>query len=210
MKEVVALGAKGPPTSVEQQLAADLHVEDIGIGAIHALCDGLGRDDIHAAEIDIGVAIINDRLGIVDSIDAGQLCLRLDQHRDRDALRTKDGDMILEVVDGNPRRKVVAEYVNRMRQRAIFTALGQLKQGLKHLLLTLPTAKAGGILGSSPFIKAHTINLSGSSLQILPFPSQARCAPAVHGAFRRFRTASHGAHRASRNESFDDIQGKGR
>lgn len=81
---------------MEEVFLAEGHVEHVGQGQAHALRDVAAGGEVHAAEVDVAVAVVDDRGRVRVPVHAPQLGFGLEQDGDRHALLAEDRDVVRE------------------------------------------------------------------------------------------------------------------
>ena len=145
---VKAARRDGALAAMEEVFVGDGHGEDIGVRPVEPRGDALARVDVHAAEVDVGVAVVDDGFRALIAVDVGELRLGLDEERCGDLLFAEDGDHLREIQHVASRREVVAEDVDGVREGMVLPGFGELEERLEQLQIEdAHEAVEGGVDG---------------------------------------------------------------
>jgi len=106
LEKAEAAGDDGLLAAADDVFFAERHGLHLVVGDVHALRDALDGVHVHPAEVEIGVAVIDDGAGLAVAVQRSKLGFRLQQHGDADALLAQDGDLGVEI--GNIRSCVAS------------------------------------------------------------------------------------------------------
>ena len=133
LEDLIAFGHDGALPSTKDQNLAQGHIENLIQRDVQPLGNVFVGLQIHTAGIHHGIAVIDDRCGVVFPIDGGELRLGLDQQHDGNQRFAKNTNILLEPLYFTSRCEVIADHLDRNRQPAVRLLLGELKELLEHL-----------------------------------------------------------------------------